>query len=206
VGTVLRIDIMENQMLPPAVSSIEQAFTETPTVSRRSRSANNRDSNPRGMERSPINFGTGSQFNLPLEVRADTRYRFGWTPFIVRNEEDMDKCDRAQDAGWLAVESEDYPSLVRSYKHRENSREKLVKRGGTLLQRREEELCQRADENNDEEMRHNAMISAMYERENPLSACFDQRSGHGYVRRVAMNKDIPNYGNPFNFGQNIIRQ
>lgn len=197
---------MENQMLPPEVSSIEQVFSEAPTVSRRSRSATNRDSNPRGMERAPINFGTGSQFNIPLELRADGRYRFGWTPYILRNEEDFDKCDRAQDNGWIGVEADDYPSLVRSYKHRENSREKLVKRGGTLLQRREEELCQEKDKENDEEMRHSAMISAMYERENSLSACFDQRSGQGYVRRVAMNKGIPSYGNPFNFGQDVIRQ
>jgi len=197
---------MIEQTLPDNLSAAEQAFAAEPKFpSRRTRSSEHRESNPRP-ERPPINFGTGSQFNIPMELRLDTRKRFGWTPYILRNEEHHEKCDKAQDKGWMAAEAADYPSLVRAYKHRENDRERLVKRGGCLLQSRDEDICQQEDESNNEEMRHNAMISAMHVRENPMSACFDQRSGHNYMRQTTMNKNGPShYGNPFNFGLNNAR-
>lgn len=150
----------------------DQAQLSENKYSRRSRSADDREANNRAAsERPPIVFGNISQFNFDESVLADRRYQFGWTPYIVANDEIHQQFDRAIQSGWECMEASDYPQLKRVYKHdpfkRREDEEELIRRGGQIAMRRKIELKQAEDKYYDEENFHKEQLVSIHTQEHP---------------------------------------
>ena len=156
---------MENKPLMPEDSE--------PKYSRRSRSLDNRDSDDRAAsERPPIVFGNQSRFNLPESVLADKRYEFGWTPYMLRNEEMHQKFDDSMAKGWECVEASEYPQLRRTYKYdpfrkRTDGEEESIKVGGQICVKRKIEIKEAEDKHFNEENFHRQQMVDVHKMDSP---------------------------------------
>jgi len=155
---------MENKPLMPEDSE--------PKYSRRSRSLDNRDSDDRAAsERPPIVFGNQSQFNFSESILADKRYQFGWTPYIVSNEEIHQNYNKALDSGWECMEASEYPQLRRTYKHdpfrKREDEEEFIKRGGQIAMRRNMDIKEAEDKHFDEENFHRQQMVDVHKMDTP---------------------------------------
>jgi hypothetical protein len=165
---------------------MEEQTEEKQVFSRRTRSSDTREANSRAAsERAPISFGTGTGFNLPQSVLDDKRFRFSFKEYSVRGVEDYARCESAEDSGWDAVESADYPALKRSYKCTARKRTRdtdddLVRYQGQICYRRLEELCAEEDRQNDEKKHHDETILSAYKKDSPYDSIVD-----GYSRKKA---------------------
>jgi len=152
-----------------------QALTDEntePKYSRRSRSADQRESNGRAAsERAPIVFGNVSRYNLDPSVLADRRYQFAWTPYVIANDEVHEKFDLAIERGWECVETTDYPTLRRTYKHdpfrKRESEDVTLKVGGQICMRRDVEIMEAEQKHFDEENFHRDQLVKVHQLDAP---------------------------------------
>lgn len=158
------------------MENTENKFTESentePKFSRRSRSADNRDSESRaGNERPPIVFGNVSRFNFDPSILADKRYEFGFTPYIVNNDQVMQNFDNAMYRGWECMEASEYPQAKRVYKHdpfrRRESEDDFIRVGGQIAMRRPIELKEAEDRYFDEENFHKEKLVEIHKGDSP---------------------------------------
>lgn len=153
---------MENMENMENINSTEETV-ESKNYSRRSRSADNRSSDSRSSNsRPPLVFGYGSKFNIDEQTRSDSRYQFGWVPYIVRNEETSLEFDNSIRSGWECALASDYPQMKRTYKHspltKRQDEDELIKRDGMVFMRREIELKEMEDKHFNEEQYHSNML------------------------------------------------
>jgi hypothetical protein len=139
--------------------------TEPKNFSRRSRAADHRNSDSRSANsRPPLVFGFGSQFNIDEETLYDKRYEFGWTPYIVRNEDASLELERSDRRGWEDASADDYPQMKRTYKRGplgkkvRNDEDDRITQGGMVFRRRPIELKEQEEQHYDEKQHHDNMV------------------------------------------------
>lgn len=117
-----------------------------------------RDSDMRSMnERPALVFRSGNQFNYGEAILSDKRYKFGWIPYIIANEEVHMPHDNAVSSGWELTSSDEYPSLKRTYRdpfNRNRDSDDIIRVGGCLSMRIPVEIWNAENERYNEENAH----------------------------------------------------
>lgn len=130
---------------------------------RRSRSADSRNADSRTVDdRPPIVFSRVSQFELGDAVDGDRgRYQFGWTRYIVANDEVQKDFYDSIRSGWEPLAVSEYPQLIRTYKDpfkKRGEEDEFIRVGGQIAMRRELGIKESEDRYYDEENYHKGKL------------------------------------------------
>jgi len=141
---------------------------------RTARSSSSREARSRkSEERSPVVFGGGSRFNLPMSIvnkLKDAGKVAGFVVYSSGNTEQKENYYDAVDRGWKPMNADDFPELVRQYElspfgNREEDR--LIRRGGQIAMIRDIETHIAEKDYYDAEKRRQQYMSEMYKQEDP---------------------------------------
>lgn len=163
---------------------------DSPKFSRRSRTADHRSARSRaGDERAPIVFAHVSQFNIDETTRADKRYKFGYVPYIVGNDEVHLPYDNAVRKGWEKAPASEYSQLRRIHDdpfRRRDAEDDFIRNGGQLMMRRPIEIDEAEDQHYIEENAHRDKMIAAHQIDTPGGMqVFSQSRTRGVgVRRI----------------------
>lgn len=124
------------------VGNHEEDVSDRRTPIKRSRTSYRSAESRVADERKPIVFAHVSEFNINPSILADTRYRFGFVPYMRRNNEIHTEYDRAVSMGWVKASKNEYAQAQRIDDpfRRRHDEDDFVRTGGQIMMKRPVEI------------------------------------------------------------------